>query len=50
MENDGNRMTILGMLVILAGAALVAALVWSFVRKSAPNTGNSSQDGWGAVN
>jgi hypothetical protein len=45
MENERKSMTILGMLLVLAGAALVAILISSFARKRASNTDNSNQDG-----
>jgi hypothetical protein len=50
MENEGKSMTILGMLLVLAGAALLAALIWSFATKRAPNTDNSGQRGLGELN
>jgi hypothetical protein len=50
MENEGKSMTILGMLLVLAGAALLVALIWSFARERTSNTDNSNQGGQGAVN
>jgi hypothetical protein len=44
MENEGKSMTILGMLLILAGLAAVLALLWKITRPTETRNQNASGD------